>query len=212
MRRRTRKTRTQRPSALTPVVVDSDVGIEIVDSSFSLPETLELREESARRVSSGAVVVRRLPEGTPLFLLLRAWGHWDFPKGAVEQGESIFEAALREVAEESCQTRLSFPWGEDFASTSVYNRDKIAHYFIAFSSDPIVRLLPNPVTGRKEHDHFLWATWSDLSRLLPPRLQPIVDWVAEKLSLPQVDLAPFSFRSPPKIANPLRRDSGDSAE
>ena len=38
------------------------------------------------RLSAGVVVARETPEGWR-FLLLRAFNHWDFPKGMVEDGE-----------------------------------------------------------------------------------------------------------------------------
>ena len=52
------------------------------------------------RVSAGVVVVRRVGDDWR-FLLLRAFNHWDFPKGMVEAGEQPIEAAVREVREET---------------------------------------------------------------------------------------------------------------
>lgn len=51
--------------------------------------------------SAGAVVFRK--EGKiPLYLLLRyEAGHWDFPKGNIEKGESIEETVRREIKEET---------------------------------------------------------------------------------------------------------------
>lgn len=52
--------------------------------------------------SAGAVVFYREPDGKIEYLLLehRA-GHWNFPKGLIEKGEKIEEAALRETKEET---------------------------------------------------------------------------------------------------------------
>jgi hypothetical protein len=63
------------------------------------------------RLSAGVVVVRPSEEGWR-FLLLRAFNHWDFPKGMVEAGEQPLEAAIREVQEESLIEDLEFRWGE----------------------------------------------------------------------------------------------------
>lgn len=61
-----------------------------------------------REISAGAVIFRREPsfakasEGKILYLLLHYQaGHWDFPKGNVEQGEKEEETIKREVAEET---------------------------------------------------------------------------------------------------------------
>ena len=45
-------------------------------------------------------VIRDTAEG-PRYLLLRAYKHWDFPKGMVEADEAPLAAARREVAEET---------------------------------------------------------------------------------------------------------------
>ena len=63
------------------------------------------------RLSAGVVVVRPADEGWR-FLLLRAFNHWDFPKGMVEAGEEPLAAAIREVREESTIDDLEFAWGE----------------------------------------------------------------------------------------------------
>lgn len=130
----------------------------------------------ARRTSSGSVILREI-EGEWHALLLRAWSHWDFPKGNVEKGETLMQAAVREVHEETGIRDLSFPWGGAFACTQIYSRDKVAYYSIATSSTVDIVLAPNPVTGVKEHDEFRWVPWRDVSSLLSPRLGCIVEWV-----------------------------------
>ncbi len=50
-------------------------------------------------LSAGAVVVRQ-QDGNWLFLMLRVYNYWDFPKGLVEPGEDPLEAACREAEEE----------------------------------------------------------------------------------------------------------------
>jgi|SRR3989344_1969023 len=56
-----------------------------------------------RQTISAGGVVAKIHEGTPHILLIRDREHsdWVLPKGHVEQGESITEAALREVSEEA---------------------------------------------------------------------------------------------------------------
>jgi 8-oxo-dGTP pyrophosphatase MutT (NUDIX family) len=68
-------------------------------------------------------------------LLLRAFHHWDFPKGIREAGEEPMQAAIREVAEETGITELSFDWGDRFFETGPYSRGKVARYFIAVTSE-----------------------------------------------------------------------------
>jgi bis(5'-nucleosidyl)-tetraphosphatase len=52
--------------------------------------------------SAGAVVFSDKSPGNVLFLLLRySAGHWDFPKGNIEDGEDEVQAACREIREET---------------------------------------------------------------------------------------------------------------
>ena len=59
--------------------------------------------------SAGFLIVHRRP-GTPdelRFLLLDYGRHWDFAKGHVHKGESDFDAAVRELREETGITGIS---------------------------------------------------------------------------------------------------------
>src|SRR5215469_3627680 len=53
-----------------------------------------------REFSAGFLVFRRAPEGR-LWLLLDYGRHWDYPKGHLEKGETSWQAALRELREET---------------------------------------------------------------------------------------------------------------
>ena len=52
--------------------------------------------------STGAIIFYREKDGIIKYLLLKhRAGHWNFPKGLIEKGEKLQEAALREVKEET---------------------------------------------------------------------------------------------------------------
>jgi bis(5'-nucleosidyl)-tetraphosphatase len=53
-----------------------------------------------REFSAGFGLFRRTPEG-PVFLLLDYGNHWDYPKGHLEDGETAWRAAVRELREET---------------------------------------------------------------------------------------------------------------
>ena len=80
-------------------------------------------------LSAGVVVVRQAASGW-LFLMLRAYRNWDFPKGLVENGEDPLHAARREVTEETLIDDLQFAWGEHFFETAPYSRNKVARYYV----------------------------------------------------------------------------------
>jgi len=129
------------------------------------------------RRSAGVVVVRDTPAG-PLFLILRAYKLWDFPKGLIEADETPLEAALRETREETGIDALEFAWGEAFAETAPYSGGKVARYYVARATTDAVVLPINPELGRPEHHEYRWVALDELTRLLPQRLQPIVAWLA----------------------------------
>ncbi|WP_218042606.1 NUDIX domain-containing protein [Steroidobacter gossypii] len=129
------------------------------------------------RLSAGVVVVRETREGW-LYLLLRAYNHWDFPKGMVEPGEEPLAAAIREVREETLIEDLEFAWGEVYTQTNPYSRGKVARYYIAKTRTSEVSLPVIEALGRAEHNEFRWVDQSAALRLVSPRVAPIIEWAA----------------------------------
>jgi 8-oxo-dGTP pyrophosphatase MutT (NUDIX family) len=126
-------------------------------------------------------VVRTTPQGWR-FLLLRAFNHWDFPKGMVETGEEPLAAAIREVREETLITDLQFVWGEVYTETGPYSRGKVARYYMAQTNTSDVTLTVIEALGRAEHNEFRWVDYDGASRLVSPRVQPIVDWAWQRIA------------------------------
>ena len=131
----------------------------------------------SRRLSAGVVVVRDTEDG-PRYLLLRAYRHWDFPKGMVETGEEPLAAARREVAEETGIDSLDFAWGEVFRETPPYARGKVARYYLARTAREDVTLAANPQTGIHEHMEYRWVKRADAATMVTPRVRQILDWAA----------------------------------
>ncbi len=78
------------------------------------------------KLSCGVVVARNTDDGWKT-VLLRAFHHWDFPKGIREPGEDPMQAALREVLEETGIDDLSFEWGDRFFETGPYQADVVSY-------------------------------------------------------------------------------------
>lgn len=132
-------------------------------------------EAQPRRNSAGAVIFRRT-SAQPLYLLLRAYRYWDFPKGEIEPGEDPLTAACREVREETGLSELSFPWGEIFHETWPYRQGKIARYYLAEVLDRPIVLGVNAALGRPEHHEYRWLTYAQARPLLVPRVRDVLDW------------------------------------
>lgn len=128
------------------------------------------------------VVVRRVGDDWR-FLLLRAYNHWDFPKGMVEAGETPLEAAVREVREESLIDDLDFAWGEDSTQTGPYSGGKVARYYLASTEQARITLPFNPEIGRPEHSEYRWVSYEQAMELVSPRVKPVLKWAAQVLQL-----------------------------
>ena len=131
------------------------------------------------RLSAGVVVVRETPEGWR-FLLLRAFNHWDFPKGMVEPGEEPLAAAIREVKEETLIERPRIRLGREYTQTGPYSRGKVARYYLARTSTSDVTLTVIEELGRAEHNEFRWVDQTTALKLVSPRVEPIVEWAAAR--------------------------------
>jgi 8-oxo-dGTP pyrophosphatase MutT (NUDIX family) len=130
------------------------------------------------RLSAGVVVVRRGPVDW-LFLMLRAYRNWDFPKGVVEPGEDPLAAARREVREETLIEDLEFNWGEIYRETEPYGSRKIARYYLAQTRTERITLPVSAELGRPEHNEWRWMDRGAALTLASTRLQPIVRWAAD---------------------------------
>lgn len=133
------------------------------------------------RLSAGVVVVRSARDWS--FLLLRAYNHWDFPKGMVEPGEEPLTAAIREVKEETLIEDLTFAWGEQYTQTGPYSRGKVARYYLARTTTEAVSLPVIAELGRAEHNEYRWVDYSTAMKLVSPRVAPVLEWAAGLLEL-----------------------------
>lgn len=135
---------------------------------------------SDSRLSCGVVVARKTDTGW-VTLMLRAFHHWDFPKGIRERGEEPMEAAVREVGEETGITELSFDWGDRFFETGPYSRGKVARYFLATTTQEDVEMGISPETGEPEHHEWRWVTFDEAFDLGAPRVRQIVQWARQNI-------------------------------
>lgn len=58
------------------------------------------KEKAARELSAGGIVFRRMHGAISFAMMKDSYDKWTFPKGHVESGEDIEEAAARETLEE----------------------------------------------------------------------------------------------------------------
>jgi dATP pyrophosphohydrolase len=119
------------------------------------------------RCGAVSVFVLSYAEGSSRVLLLRRTGtlrgEWCQVAGAIEAGETAWQAALREVEEETGLRPLAL-YSADICE-QFYEADRDA-----ISLLPVfVAVVPpeGPVTLNHEHSEFRWLDWDDAAALVP---------------------------------------------
>lgn len=129
-------------------------------------------------LSCGIVLARKAGAGY-VTLMLRAYQHWDFPKGLLEPDETPIDAARRELTEETGITSVVFDWGERYFETGPYSRGKTARYYLARTDEETVVIGPSPDTGKPEHHEWRWVDFDSAYDLSSPRVRTVVAWARQ---------------------------------
>ena len=136
-------------------------------------------------LQSAGVAVIDWNSQEPSVLCVRAYANWDFPKGKLDPGETRFEAACRELAEETClfSGHDVTAYEDEHSKPIVYGkgtRKKTAVYFIGVRQSQTTPFLPiSEKLGKPENDEFRWVPMSKLAALMPGRLQSVVQFVLD---------------------------------
>ena len=135
----------------------------------SAGKTLKVRRE----FSAGFVLFRQTPEG-PRFLLLDYGKHWDYPKGHLEKGETAWQAAVRELREETGIHQVDrvgrFQRAMHYAFHSKKKGDvaKTVTYFLGRTRKETVKL-------SDEHEGYAWLPYAKaLQRLTHDNAQDML--------------------------------------
>lgn len=109
--------------------------------------------------SCGVVVFRREKNDKFYLLLHYPSGHWDFPKGKMENNESPKQTAIREVMEETGITDLQFieEFEENIEYNFQYNGATIHKQVTFFLAETLIQ----EVKLSYEHLNFDWLNYED---------------------------------------------------
>jgi bis(5'-nucleosidyl)-tetraphosphatase len=161
----------------------------------SFPKRYGSAHEREEVFSAGVLII----DGDDV-LVLRAYRNWGFPKGHVEPGEGLLDAAIRETQEETTLVAgedYILTGGDDLVSITykTSERDKTtgksrtvlktATYFLATRASDKEPFLPvSDELGRPENDEWRWVPISSLGNTDPEagivfsdRLMPVLSYL-----------------------------------
>jgi D-alanyl-D-alanine dipeptidase len=132
--------------------------------------------------SFGIVAVFKDKDGIFLFCLVRhADGHWGFPKGHSNKGESEQDTALRELEEETGITNIELVNGKTFFENYSFEKDSVQYeksvkYFLGMVSSTNTQ---TPRDFKGEIPELKWLSFEDAKTLLTfPEAKEVLRLVA----------------------------------
>lgn len=123
-----------------------------------------------REISAGIIIYRKTEEEIKFLILYHRGSYWNFPKGKIDKEEKSFQAAVREVKEETGLSRSDLKFNQYF---KVYERFtfwrrlgkqnvkvfKIVIFYLAETKNSIVKI-------SKEHSGYGWFTYREAMKIL----------------------------------------------
>ncbi|OIO47048.1 MAG: hypothetical protein AUJ28_01415 [Parcubacteria group bacterium CG1_02_37_51] len=136
-------------------------------------------KDTKKTVSAGGVIVKK--ENDSFYILLlrdTRYPDWFFAKGHVELGETLEQAALREIAEEAGLHHLKIYslLGSYQRFVEKGNEDKTIYYFLMSPTTE-----ENATTSETEYMEWRWWPLEDLPEMYLPEQRDVVEKNLEKI-------------------------------
>lgn len=142
--------------------------------------------EAKAYTSFGIIPIFRVSAGDILFCVVHhASGHWGFPKGHPNEGESEIETALRELYEETGIIYCKIISAEVFLEKYSFKKDdgdyiKTVKYFLGMASS---KEMETPLEFKQEIPEFRWLPYGVAKNLLTfPESKGLIDEAFEFLN------------------------------
>ncbi len=133
--------------------------------------------------SAGAVVFRKENKKIKYLLIQYKAGHWEFPRGMIEKGETLEQTARREIKEETGLKDIKFiegfkEWVKFFFRRNEKTTMKIATFLLAKTETEEIKL-------SQEHKDYVWLRYKKALKKLTYKnskkiLKKVNDFISER--------------------------------
>lgn len=117
-------------------------------------------------ISAGIIIFRKTREGFKFLLLYHGRNYWNFPKGKLEGEERSWQAALREVREETGLKSTELKFISNFKTYERFffrrGKEKIFKIVILYLAET---RQPN-ITVSYEHEGYGWFTFNEAKKVI----------------------------------------------
>ncbi|NCN52956.1 NUDIX domain-containing protein [Candidatus Wolfebacteria bacterium] len=124
-----------------------------------------------KEISAGIIIYKRMKDrdgkiDTKYLLLYHGRGYWNFPKGKLEKDERGYQAAFREVEEETSIPAKALKLEKNFKVADKYvfykEKEKVSKVVMFFLAQTSV----DDVTLSEEQEGYGWFLYKDAIKLL----------------------------------------------
>lgn len=119
-----------------------------------------------KEISAGIIIYRKTGEGVKFLLLYHGGKYWNFPKGKIEAEEKSFQAAIREIREETGLCRNDLKFSDYFKVYEHFtfwkNKQKIFKtviFYLAQTANPRIKISYG-------HNGYAWFTYKEAMKIL----------------------------------------------
>lgn len=114
--------------------------------------------------SFGVIPIYKKDSAVQFLMICHIDGHWSFPKGGKEDGESDIETAMRELEEETGITKCQLLIDQEFFEQYSWTResvviDKTVKFFVGLVDSKEIKIQESEITD------YRWADYSEALKL-----------------------------------------------
>ncbi len=124
-----------------------------------------------REISAGIIIYRKTLEGLKFLILYHRGSYWNFPKGKIESEEKSFQAAVREIKEETGLSRNDLKFQDYFKAHEKFTfwrrveakKEKIFKIVIFYLAETKKSQI---VISSKHEEGYGWFTYKEALKIL----------------------------------------------